>query len=80
MATTPSKAKAASTEAVKQITYLAGALKLLGSLRPPPGWPTRPAMPAGPTRTTSQRSSNAKSAPATPQVHNYGSAPPGSVV
>lgn len=47
--TTSTRKKSDATEALKQVTYLATALKARpGSPWPQPGWPTTPATRAGP--------------------------------
>ncbi len=76
------KTKSDAGEALKQLTYLAAALKaprITEAAARLADWPTTPATPAGPTRSTSPQSWTARSQPATPPAPNYGSVPPGSV-
>ncbi len=69
----------ASTEAVKQITYLASALKAPRITEAAARLADQAVTRGGPMRTTSPRSSNAKCPPATPPAPTYGSAPRDSV-
>ena len=67
------KTTSEATEALKQLTYLAAALKAPGSAKQPPGWLITLAMPAGPTRNTSPRSWTARSPRGMPPVRNCAS-------